>query len=100
MHLMLIGAITMAHLVVSLFFLRFWRQTQDRFFLFFAISFGVAGMERLAMGLTNYTEASPLLYLLRLFAYLLILFAIWDKNCQRKPKGLDGAKETGAAGGI
>ena len=34
----LIGAIAMGWLVAGLFFFRFWRQTGDRFFLWFALS--------------------------------------------------------------
>ena len=41
MNLMLLGAIAVTSLVIALFFLRFWKETGDRFFLFFAISFFV-----------------------------------------------------------
>ena len=33
------GAITMGSLVIALFFLRFWRSSGDRFFIYFALSF-------------------------------------------------------------
>ncbi|HEX6435777.1 MAG TPA: DUF5985 family protein [Candidatus Binatia bacterium] len=39
MDFMLLGAISMASLIAGLFFLRFWKDTGDRFFLFFAVSF-------------------------------------------------------------
>ena len=39
MELMLMGAIAAGWLVAGLFFFRFWRQTRDRFFLWFALSF-------------------------------------------------------------
>lgn len=38
-NLMLTGAIALASLLVGLFFFRFWRQTRDRFFLYFALAF-------------------------------------------------------------
>jgi hypothetical protein len=37
MNAALLGAIAMASLVAALFFLRFWRDTKDRLFLFFSI---------------------------------------------------------------
>ena len=44
MDFMLWGAISMASLVAGLFFLRFWKDTGDRFFLFFAVSFLIEGV--------------------------------------------------------
>ena len=87
MNLVLIGTIAMGSFTVSLFFLNFWKRTRDRFFLFFAVSFAMEGGGRLVMGLTEYSdETEPLIYLIRLLAYMLILFAIIDKN--RKVMGL------------
>jgi hypothetical protein len=75
------GAITMGYVVVGLFFLRFWGETRDRLFLIFAIAFWILGIQRLALVLTrNMAETGTGLYLLRLFAFLLILGAIIDKN--------------------
>lgn len=88
MDLMLLGAIAMASFTVSVFFLRFWKTTHDRFFLFFAISFSLEGICRLMLGLSNFSsEHAPLIYLIRLAGLLLIIFAIIDKNManRRKP---------------
>jgi Family of unknown function (DUF5985) len=75
------GAITMGYAVVGLFFLRFWRETRDRLFLIFAIAFWILAGQRLALVLTGQTaETGTGLYLVRLFAFLLILAAIIDKN--------------------
>lgn len=75
------GAIVMGYAVAGLFFLRFWRQTRDRLFLIFAISFWLLGAQRLALALTaQMVESVTGLYLIRLFAFLLILVAIIDKN--------------------
>lgn len=75
------GAITMGYLVVGLFFLRFWRQTRDRLFLIFAVAFWILGLQRIALVLSRHmAETGAGLYLLRLFAFLLILGAIFDKN--------------------
>jgi uncharacterized membrane protein HdeD (DUF308 family) len=50
---MLFGAIPMASLIAGLFFLRFWKDTGDRFFLFFAVSFLIEGVNRAALGFSN-----------------------------------------------
>jgi hypothetical protein len=78
------GAITLASLVIALFFLRFWRNTGDRFFLYFSLSFFIEGLHRLYSALhDNNGEDSPLHYLIRLLAYGLILWAILEKNLPR-----------------
>lgn len=82
--LMLLGAIAMASFTVSLFFLRSWKTTRDRFFFFFALSFGLEGVTRILLGLTDAgDERQPFIYLLRLCAFLIIIFAILDKNLSR-----------------
>lgn len=79
-----IGAIAMASLVVSLFFLRFWKTTRDRFFLFFAASFFLEAINRVLTGISvMQNEESPVYYLIRLIAYSLIIIAIIDKNKAR-----------------
>ena len=75
------GAIAMASFIIALFFLRFWRDSRDRFFLYFALSFGIEGVHRIVSALTyDDNEDSPLHYLVRLLAYGLILWAILEKN--------------------
>ena len=75
------GAILMGYLVAGLFFLRFWRDTRDRLFLIFAVAFVLLGIQRLALVLTReMLESQTGLYVIRLFAFLLILGAIVDKN--------------------
>jgi hypothetical protein len=79
-----IGAIAMASLVISLFFLRFWKTTRDRFFLFFAASFLLEAINRVLIGISVLqNEESPVYYLIRLIAYSLIIIAIIDKNKTR-----------------
>ena len=81
MDLMLLGAISMASLVAGLFFLRFWRDTRDRFFLFFAVSFAIEGVNRAALALTsNPNEGRPFFYFVRFLSFLLIVIAILYKN--------------------
>ena len=79
--LLISGAILMGYAVVGLFFLRFWRETRDRLFLVFAGAFWLLGVQRLALALGgNMVEDDTGLYLVRLFAFLLILGAIVDRN--------------------
>jgi hypothetical protein len=78
------GAITMGYAIACLFFLRFWRTTRDRLFAIFAASFGILGIHRIVLFASDDpAEAQPLVYAARLAAYVLILFAILDKN--RRP---------------
>jgi hypothetical protein len=79
--LLVSGAIVMGYAVAGLFFLRFWRETRDRLFLIFSGAFWVLGIQRLVLAFTrDMVEDHTALYLVRLFAFLLILAAIVDKN--------------------
>jgi hypothetical protein len=75
------GMATLGFIVAALFFLRFWTRTHDGLFLAFAVAFFLLGMNQALVSLTNMPieERSPL-YLLRLAAFLLIIFSIWRKN--------------------
>lgn len=85
---MWMGAIAMASLAAGLYFLRFWRSTGDRFFLFFALSFWIEAANRVGLasvpGTLRIPEEYPVFYLIRLLAFILILYAILDKNRSRK----------------
>ena len=84
LHYMLTGALAMAYFVAGIFFLRFWRDTSDRLFASFAFAFLLLAIQRIALGLSNAaTENLILLYAIRLSAFLLILWAIIDKNRAR-----------------
>ena len=66
---MLSGAIATASLVASLFFFRFWRQTRDRFFVYFALSFLIEAGNRVALGvLWAADEDGAIFYSVRLIA--------------------------------
>lgn len=82
MYFFLGGAIMMACGIVSFFFLRFWRKTSDRLFLIFSLAFAILGIERLVLAAfyTAPNEAHPLIYCIRLLAFVLIIVAIVDKN--------------------
>ena len=75
------GAIMMSNAVVALFFLRFWRKTGDRLLAFFALAFWLMALLRVVHALVRVpSEHIHYLYLIRLLAYALIVYAIVDKN--------------------
>jgi uncharacterized membrane protein len=77
----LLGMIAMASLTATLFFLKFWRQTRDPLFLFFALAFALDAVVRLLLGLTNVSaEMEPFFYVARLVSFALIIVAIIRKN--------------------
>ena len=85
MNELLAGGIATASLIVGLFFFRFWRTTRDRFFLWFALSFLIEGVNRFALySLAGLNESSPIYYVIRLVAYGLIVWAILEKNMGRR----------------
>jgi hypothetical protein len=77
----IMGTIAMGSAIVAVFFLRFWRDTGDRLFAIFAVSFALLGLTRvgLVMAQTD-VESHTYWYWCRLAAFVLILFAIVDKN--------------------
>lgn len=79
----LYGALTTLAFVAGFFFLRYWRITRDRFFLFVVITFWAlaANWATLAGGVD---EHSGYFYMPRLGAFLVLLAGIADKN--RKPR--------------
>lgn len=84
----LMGAVGMASLIVSIFFLRFWNQTRDAFFIYFACAFGLDSLSRFTLGLVQpANELEPLFYVLRLITFGLIIIAIALKNRPKKPGG-------------
>lgn len=85
MNQMLSGAIAVSALIAGLFFFRFWRQTRDPFFVYFALSFWIEAANRAALGLlVDASEDEALFYSFRILAYGLILVAIWQKNRPRR----------------
>lgn len=81
----IIGMLTMGYVVVALFFLRFWTRTHDRLFAYFSGAFALLAVQRVGLVLANETtEDTTWLFLLRLAAFLLIVFAILSKNRKRK----------------
>lgn len=85
MQLFLLGMISMGCAVASLLFLRFWRGSRDRLFLFFAVAFGLEAANRALYAWNGARSEEVTLYFsLRLVAFVLILWAIVDKNLGRR----------------
>ena len=75
------GAVAFGFVLVALFFLRFWHRVRDPLFIWFALAFTLlgAGQSILALAGVPLEERSSV-YLIRLLAFSLIIFAIFRKN--------------------
>ena len=90
------GGTTVAALVIALFFLRYWRQTDDRLFLMFSAGFLTFAVSRLILALLPEDgEGRVFIYTLRLLAFALILAAIVDKNRAAAPQVPEGTSQNG-----
>jgi hypothetical protein len=67
--------------VAALFFLRSWRVSGDRLFLYFALGFAAMALNWIGLAsIEPALESRHLVYLLRLLAFVLIIVGIVDKN--------------------
>lgn len=77
------GMLAAGYLVISIFFLRFWYEGRDRLFAFFAAAFFLLSLQRTLLSFIGERESvSMFLYGTRAVAFLIILYAIIDKNRQ------------------
>jgi hypothetical protein len=76
------GAAMVGAWASGVFFFRFWRRTRDRLFLYFGVSFWAMAVERVCLAIPGDPngEDRSLFYVIRLFAFGLIIYAIADKN--------------------
>lgn len=75
------GAVAMGCAIVGIFFLRFWRQSQDRLFLRFAWAFWILALSYVLLGLVAFaTEWRVYVFIVRLLAFCMILYGIFEKN--------------------
>jgi uncharacterized membrane protein HdeD (DUF308 family) len=80
----LLGIIVTCSLTAGGYFLKFWRRTGDELFLAFAAAFIIEGVNRIGfLFVAQPNEGSPLIYTVRLLAFMLILIAIVRKNRRR-----------------
>jgi hypothetical protein len=93
MNSLLSGGIATASIIAGVFFLRYWRSTRDRFFLYFAASFLIEGVNRFVLYVSvGLQEDAPGYYLIRLVAYGLIVMAIVGKNRERRVPAAAGER--------
>ena len=84
MNRMLLGILAALAATAALFFVKFRKESGDRFFSFFAAAFVMLGLDWLSHALVNAShETQHYLYLLRLAAFALIIAGIIDKNGTR-----------------
>jgi hypothetical protein len=82
------GAVAMGFVVAAGFFARFWRKTNDRLFLAFAVAFMLLALNQaIAHWVGADDERVGYTYLLRVLGFLIILGAIVDKNFSRRREG-------------
>lgn len=75
------GMLTAGFLIAAVFFLKFWRRTHDGLFAAFSAAFALLGVAQpLPMFTGAVSEGQALIYLLRLCAFGLIIWAILRKN--------------------
>lgn len=79
--LLISGMLLAGYAIAALFFLKFWKQTGDRLFAWFAMAFGILVVQRIALSLAAGAGVeAPWPYALRLLAFVFIVVAIVEKN--------------------
>ena len=81
-HIALLQAVTATAAAANgLFFVRFWRQSRERLFAYFGAAFAVLALSWSLLAFISPTaESRPYVYALRLFAFLLMIVAMVEKN--------------------
>ena len=78
------GLLTAMSATISLFFLKFFRESRDRLFAFFAAGFALLGVNWATPTLfTLRSESQHYWFLIRLGGFLLIIAGVIDKNRAR-----------------
>lgn len=85
MHEYLWGMLTMATSTAAFFFLRYWRVSRERLFLFLSCAFISLSASWIALATIQPSyEHRQAVYLLRLLAFAAIMIGIADKNRRRR----------------
>lgn len=75
------GAIAMGFAAIALFFFSFWRRSRISLFGLFGIAFALLAVERVVLLFVDaQDEFKPLVYLIRLAAFLVIVAGIVVQN--------------------
>lgn len=81
------GALAMASFVAGLFFLRYFVSTRDRLFIFLSLAFCVFSLNWVARAFLVPSEEHRYYHFVgRLFAFVLIIIGIIDKNRRERPR--------------
>lgn len=80
----LLGAIAMAFWTAGLIFLRYYRSSRDRLFLYFTAFCWLETVGRALQAIAGFGDEDPRIYALRVLAFVLILAGIIDKNLPRE----------------
>jgi hypothetical protein len=81
------GALAMASWVAGLLFLRYYRDTRDRLFRTFGLAFWVLSLNWILLAVLDPpNETRHYFYVVRLIAFLLIIWAVFDKNRERNTR--------------
>lgn len=92
------GALAMASWTAGLFFLRFWKLSHDRLFLFFFLAFWVLALNWVGLAVLSWgPETHHYVFLLRLLAFVLIIAGVIDKN-RRAARANASARQEDVAG--
>lgn len=75
------GALAMGYVVVAFYFIRYWRETHERVFIFFSAGFVTLAAQRLLLGLSADLQIT---FSLRLAGYLLVLAGIIAQRTARR----------------
>jgi hypothetical protein len=75
------GAVAMGAATIGLFFLRFYRRSGERLFVFLSLAFFILGIHWITIAaVAPRMETRHWLFLPRLLAFVLIIIGILDKN--------------------
>lgn len=101
LHTFLCGTLTALAFVIGAAFARYYVLSRDRFFVFLAITFWVLGANWASLASEVSEEDQPYFYIPRLFAFLVLLAGIVDKNRRRvsepaMPPSHEAPKQTGS----
>jgi hypothetical protein len=84
MNLFLLGTLTAISAAIAAFFVKFFRESKDRFYIFFSGAFAVLGLDWCAHAVLDPRHQNvSYLFLFRLVAFVLIVAGIVDKNRPR-----------------
>ncbi len=84
MNSFLLGAFAMGCAMAALAFFQFWQRTGDRLFLWFALSFAIEAANRCFFAASGLPDDASYYYGVRLLSYLLLLWALIEKNWPRR----------------